>query len=392
MSNERYTFWDQVYRNGKVDQKHFSLCFSRQDFVDPEGTPAGAMTIGGYDSRLHKSRMVFAKELSKGGFYSVHVKKIFLRKGGGESASFSSGMTASSLVQLEISEADLNARGVIIDSGTTDTYFMSTLGPLFQEAWKEMTGKKYANKGMTFKPEELLKLPTIIIQLQGASKEYYDRIYGDDIEPQHMVGLAGELEPDSPYDVILAVPASHYMEYDSDTDLYTPRVYLDERSGSVLGANAMQGHDVFFNMEDNYIGFAESDCNFAASVNDPRSEPMNDASSKAEVEIEVKPEVTYDDYYGKEERIYGTNDDEGVEYPKDDVESVSASWACTTARCQVYFGLALIVIVAQVVGGVSLYRRYRASRRGILLPMNNELDFDEDGEVEIMAAERNPIV
>ena len=66
-----------------------------------------------------------------------------------------------------------------------------------------------------------------------------------------------------PKDVVLAIPASHYLEYDGDTGKYVPRFYTEEGSGSVLGANAMMGHDVYFDVARGRIGFAESDCDYA---------------------------------------------------------------------------------------------------------------------------------
>ena len=81
-----------------------------------------------------------------------------------------------------------------------------------------------------------------------------------------MVGLAGDLDPTNPYDVILAVPASHYFEYDESDGRYTNRFYVDEGGGTVLGANSIMGHDVFFDVEAGRIGLAESSCDYEALV------------------------------------------------------------------------------------------------------------------------------
>jgi hypothetical protein len=40
------------------------------------------------------------------------------------------------------------------------------------------------------------------------------------------------------------------------------RFYTDSPSGSVIGANAMMGHDVFFDLDNNRIGWAESTCDY----------------------------------------------------------------------------------------------------------------------------------
>merc|ERR1712078_663655 len=58
------------------------------------------------------------------------------------------------------------------------------------------------------------------------------------------------------------------MEYNAEKGTYTSRFYPTERSGSVLGANAMMGHDVFFDMETKRVGWAESSCDYTQTVKD----------------------------------------------------------------------------------------------------------------------------
>jgi hypothetical protein len=70
------------------------------------------------------------------------------------------------------------------------------------------------------------------------------------------------LDPLHPRDVLLAMPPTHYMEYDSESKKYTSRFHLAEIGGSVLGANAIMGHDVLFDVENDRIGWAESDCDY----------------------------------------------------------------------------------------------------------------------------------
>ena len=41
---------------------------------------------------------------------------------------------------------------------------------------------------------------------------------------------------------------------------YIPRIYLTETTGAVLGANFMQDHDVFFDAENERLGFARANC------------------------------------------------------------------------------------------------------------------------------------
>ena len=83
MENDDTSFWKQMYGKGAIPRPQFSLCFSRSDDAEREGTGAGAITLGGVDTRLHQSPMVFAKNVKGSGFYAVHLKAVYLRAGGG---------------------------------------------------------------------------------------------------------------------------------------------------------------------------------------------------------------------------------------------------------------------------------------------------------------------
>ena len=74
--------------------------------------------------------------------------------------------------------------------------------------------------------------------------------------------MAGDIDPSAPLDVILAIPATHYMEYSPSKGTYTPRIYFTESKGGVIGANAMQGHNVLFDWENKRVGIAESSCEY----------------------------------------------------------------------------------------------------------------------------------
>jgi len=52
------------------------------------------------------------------------------------------------------------------------------------------------------------------------------------------------------------------MEYSPSKETYTPRIYFTETTGGVIGANAMQGHNVIFDWERGRVGFAESTCEY----------------------------------------------------------------------------------------------------------------------------------
>eukprot|EP00980_Cylindrotheca_fusiformis_P014476 scaffold3868_cov84-Cylindrotheca_fusiformis.AAC.1 len=145
MEDASYAFWSQLFKEGKIgSDKQFSLCFSRPLGAERKGTEAGAMTLGGVDPRLHETPMVFATRTNNNGFYNVHVRKIYLRDGvGGESAK--SAKPSAKTIYLDVAEKDLNSRKLIVDSGTTDTYFNRVISKAFRAAFKELSGRDFSN-------------------------------------------------------------------------------------------------------------------------------------------------------------------------------------------------------------------------------------------------------
>jgi hypothetical protein len=262
MEDTSYAFWSQMFEAGKTGpDKQFSLCFSRPLGTERDGTEAGAMTLGGVDIRLHESPMVFSSRTNKQGFYNIHIRKMYLRHGnGGDSAQASD--PSAKVVYLDVPESQLNTGKVIVDSGTTDTYFTNAISAAFRAAFKELSGRDYNNQKWSLKAGELETLPTILLQLEGDLDR--NKPLGD---PNEVVGLAGVLDPENPHDVILAIPPSHYMELDN-SGKYTARFYDTERSGSVIGANAMMGHDVLFDIDNGVIGWAQSHCDYYKLLTD----------------------------------------------------------------------------------------------------------------------------
>mmetsp|Transcript_26165 Transcript_26165/g.54645 ORF Transcript_26165/g.54645 Transcript_26165/m.54645 type:complete len:88 (-) Transcript_26165:967-1230(-) len=70
--------------------------------------------------------------------------------------------------------------------------------------------------------------------------------------------MAGDRDPQNPFDALLAIPATHYMEYNPSTGTYRAKINLFSKMGSFLGINAMQGHAFFYDLAKDRIGFAES--------------------------------------------------------------------------------------------------------------------------------------
>jgi Xylanase inhibitor N-terminal len=267
MSDSSSTYWSQMYRANKISSQAFSLCFSRQPLAEREGTEAGAMTLGGVDTRLHATPMVYTPNPSssgtRSGFFNVKVRRVLLREGrAGESAQSLLTNPNEGIKVLDLTDKVLNSGGVIVDSGTTDTYWNRGIASEFNNVFQQLANRPHDNNAWELTNEELLSLPTILFQLESDLETTNPHI--DDAF--HTPGMAGALDPEHPADIILAFPPTHYMEYDDNTGKYTSRFYATEGRGSVLGANAMMGHDVFFDVDHSRIGWAESTCDYTTLV------------------------------------------------------------------------------------------------------------------------------
>ena len=430
MENDNTAFWKQMYNKRAIPKPEFSLCFWRQDHAERDGTDAGALTLGGVDTRLHMTPMVYASNLKSGGFYAVHLKAIYLREGGGQSAQLDD---MSKMHRLDISESALNSGNVIVDSGTTDSYFTRGLNSAFQSVWKDIMGNSYNHSPVTLTEQDIQALPTIIIVMQGHKGGVGDEVDADPNSVPGYVGDAfdGEFEPT---DVVLAIPGSHYMEFDPDSGKYVARFYTDEHSGSVLGANAMMGHDIYFDTTHQRIGFAESDCDYNGLVLKAGGKsisvaPEEQAVKKTEVPAETPQENDEDDYeeeyddkeYNDEEYNDEEYGDDGEEWTSVDPEEKSGSGdstggsssgkggistftdmaneilddmkhECSSASCR---GVAAFLILAAASFVLLMIRRTIARRRVVRQYQEAELEIsdlalDSEGSDEDFGYEDDP--
>jgi hypothetical protein len=245
----------QLFDMGKIEHNLFALCYRRELGTSKRGVYAGSMSLGGVSTSLDSSPIIYARNLAKFGWYTVYVKNIYIRSGGGQSA-HSVGRDRRT-VRVRMDTAALNSgKGVIVDSGTTDTYLNVKVAREFNRAWKKVTGVAYSHTPISLTQEQLRQLPTILIQCQAASIKKDPSIEDYDSIP----GYTGSLDPSSPEDLLIAVPATSYMDYSPITRRYMSRLYFTETAGSVLGSNTMQGHNVVFDWENGRVGFAESTC------------------------------------------------------------------------------------------------------------------------------------
>jgi hypothetical protein len=362
MENAKTSFWKQMYEAGKMgDKQQFSLCFARPPGADRDGTEAGAMTLGGVEQRLHETDMVFtSKGTGRSGFYTVKLRAVYLRHGGGGESAKSTDSEAT-LVNLNMDAGTLNSGGIIVDSGTTDTYWNKHISKAFRDTFKELSGRAYTQSAMSLTDEELAQLPTILFQLEG--DEAMNKAINADSD--QVVGLAGAMDADHPFDVILALPPSHYMEQDN-TGKYTARFYDTEGGGSVIGANAMMGHDVLFDNDSTKIGWAESQCDYNKLVTDngftdvleetavktagkekvTPAEEEKEASTEEEGK-EAESETQAETAAEKKQPPSGSEESHDSQSPADDIKKAfnGLANACDSNLCRGGVAVAIVVVL-----------------------------------------------
>ncbi len=290
MDNRVGSFWMQLREHYKshgtsleepqeFDPSQFSLCYDRQPISSElsTGVGSGALTLGGSDELLHSTPMVYADNVTPGlGWYTVHVKGMFLRSKGG---SLSEPAANSRYVRVDADETTLNGGkdGVIVDSGTTDSYLPSNLKPAFLEAWRDALrdpSAEYHNNRVEMTAEQVMTLPTILVVLQGHkagnAQTNDSAVVGMTGHPSH-AAMFKSITDKSPLtiskkDVVVAIPPEHYMEEShSSPGTFISRVYFTERFGeqSIFGSSFMMGHEILFDNSSGRMGFAESHCDYS---------------------------------------------------------------------------------------------------------------------------------
>lgn len=216
-----------------------------------------------------------------------------------------------------------------------DTYFSSRISREFGNVYKQLTGETYGHGLKKFTAEELAQQPTILFQLSGATD--LNQAVVDASASGKAIGLAGDLDPDYPLDVLLAIPPEHYYEYDPEEGGYVSRFYDSEGGGGVLGANAMMGHDVYFDVDNYRIGWAESFCDYTSLVKqytDGNWEPTPPDESRIEPSDKNNDDTFGDGPADKDDEPSGSYD--------------NASSTCSGLSCQIGVLAGVIAVVSLV--------------------------------------------
>mmetsp|Transcript_3602 Transcript_3602/g.10252 ORF Transcript_3602/g.10252 Transcript_3602/m.10252 type:complete len:819 (-) Transcript_3602:39-2495(-) len=305
MSAAPTSFLSLLVEEDVIPSRKFGVCFDRMSFgvvlTDEQREASGiedgqvgrndnVVSLGDVDRSHHVTPLVFARNsaLKRKASdnsnediktsYAVRLRKVYLRQGDIESAAFIGDEPVPSIASIgndygedatvyALTKVDYdringgksgNLPGVSIDTELSYTYLDKAIEQDFMSAFEEISGRKFTYLGMELTNEEVRTLPTVLLQLEADNAEQTG------VDPSTIPGLAAyeNLDTHHPYDVVLAIPPSHYMKYDHNTDRFSIKLFvsIEDPSGiSRLGSNVFQGHGLLFDIDEGRVGFAEHD-------------------------------------------------------------------------------------------------------------------------------------
>ncbi|KAL7495916.1 hypothetical protein ACHAWT_006723 [Skeletonema menzelii] len=367
-STARTSFVNQMVFQDKLKYPRFCMCFENRMRQGMDMRGAGVVTLGGYNPKILDAPLVFVQNIAKQGEtrYKIHVRNIYFRQGGGQS--IVQERDGQSVVKLNFDEDLFNAKngGTILDSGVPLLIFDESIHDTFMAEWEKLTGQKFSFGKMMLTEEEVESLPTIIIQI--AAHEGVDKSFN----PRTVPNMAGDRDPKHPFDGLLAIPSSHYMEYNPSTSTYRAKISLDSKLGSFLGINAMQGHAFFYDLAKDRIGFAESyNCRPKMS---PAGDVDDDMFEMPSVHIETTTQVVEDGPFGTIPFAGGPKVNPRDDLPKDvgmgPIEDAYHG-TCITATCISFVTVGYCIVIAAL---AVAYKKYRPRDR------SKQLDKEDSGE------------
>ena len=173
-------------------------------------------------------------------------------------------------------------------------------------------------------------------------------------------GLAGDSDSVYPLDVMVAIPPEHYYEWDPDENGYIARFYADEGSGSVIGANSMMGHEVYFDIENQVIGWSESTCDYSTLIAPflPDGTTIVPPSKTEDISTQAPAETASTDDTAEQTDDFGGDDEFVVpsapaeEPPHDKYDEPPADYGlyqpsqamCSNISCQISVLFAVVAI------------------------------------------------
>ena len=167
-SQSRTSFVNQMVFQDQLKYPRFCMCFEQKILTGKDGANAGVVTLGGYNPHILDAPLVYVQntEQEPGTRYKVHVRRIYFRKGGGQS--IVPDYDGQAVVRLNFDDTVFNEKngGTILDSGVPLLIFDESIQQSFLEEWKKMVGSDFTFGKMLITENDVKALPTLIVQIK----------------------------------------------------------------------------------------------------------------------------------------------------------------------------------------------------------------------------------
>ena len=239
LANHETSMVNAYYRAKAIARNAYSLCFT------PMG---GLLSLGGtLPTQHHLEPMQVTPMTGEHGWYSVHI--VSVQVGDIVIASEEDGDAQHSKALAALN----GGKGCILDSGTTDTYFPSSLKKAFIEAMATASGgvpdANDKKRSQLYTLTQFQRLPDIAFLFANNAKIV--------MVPKHYMEGVPLLDDD---DNTTPSNNKNNVKPWEGGKMLTNRIYLDEKEGAVLGANAMFGYDILFDAQGRQVGIAKANC------------------------------------------------------------------------------------------------------------------------------------
>ena len=253
LSTAQTSFIQQMYQSDIIDAPIFSLCF--EQFQDEDLNSAGGLSIGSanaLDGQYFTSKLYFMESFNLWGNYGIMIRNIYLRKDGGTSTAEFTNFRDEVAEKLDFEKFGASfPSGAIIDNLQTQLSLNTAISNSFIEVWERQAGRSFTYELMELTEDEFQLLPTILLQVKASD---VGSIAND--ENLGSVGNVGStLDPDSPNDIIIAIPSSLYMTEET-SGFYRMQIVWSNQ-GSILGTSVFQKKQLVFDPNSYRIGIVE---------------------------------------------------------------------------------------------------------------------------------------
>ncbi|CAB9499662.1 aspartic [Seminavis robusta] len=240
-SLDENAFLNAMVKSNAIERAAFATCLTRMGGTLSLGGSGLARNDGGA-RQYHLEPMTFTNIIQDHGLYSLKVNKVLV----GDFC-ITCAEDATNDKERIARRATLLAfragKGVLLDSGTTDTFLPKQAHRGLGKAWRAATGlsmqetRVYTYGQFRSMPDiRMVFHPNTTIVIPPSS---------------YMDGVPRDLNATTLEEEVKRWAGSRKL---------TMRVYCEEPKGAVLGANAMYHYDVLYDLQDKRIGLARSFC------------------------------------------------------------------------------------------------------------------------------------